>query len=170
VRGFDFSPYNGLEERLNAQGIRIVTYADLADNPDRERKLHALDFALLQDMPFGESQTEVPLEQFVAETILAPGFLPEACFIARSGQEWIGYSNLRKMGDFYGVQMTGVRPAWLGRGIATLLKLRGVAYSIAHDQLKLATTNDAENHAMFVINRRMGFQEVGAMLRYKKSC
>lgn len=168
VRGFDFAPYQQLEERALAEGFRIVTFSELAHDTDRERKLHALDFALLQDMPYGETQTEIPLEQFIRETIHAPGFLPEACFIALRGEEWVGYSNLLDNDDFYAIQMTGVLAPWRGRGLATLLKLRGVQYSLAHGARELRTTNDEVNRPMFAINQKMGFKEVGATLRYKK--
>lgn len=169
VSHFDFTPYSGLEERLLAQGISMATYAGMTGDPDRARKLHRLDFALLQDMPYGEPQTMLPLEQFIGETLNAPAFLPEACFIARSGEEWIGYSNLLIKERFFETQMTGVLPLWRGKGVATLLKLKGIQYALAHGALELRTTNDAVNAAMLAINRRLGFQEVGAMIRWNKT-
>lgn len=170
MSNFDFTPYSGLEKRLLAEGIGVATYADLADDPDRARKLHRLDFALLQDMPYGEPQTMVALEQFIGETLNAPAFLPAACFVARCGEEWIGYSNLLHKERFFETQMTGVLPQWRGMGLATLLKLKGIQYSLAHGALELRTTNDAVNAAMIAINHRLGFQEVGAMIRWQKTC
>ncbi len=169
MRGFDFAPFAGLEERLRAEGIEVLTYSQLADDPERASKLHALDWSLLQDIPYGETQTLVPLEQFIGETLQAPAFLPDACFIARGGQEWIGYTNLLRGEDFYVIQMTGTLRAWRGRGVATLLKLKGIEYSLAHGGLELRTTNDSVNTAMMKINQRLGFKETGASIRYKKT-
>lgn len=167
-RGVDFSPYAGLEERLGEQGITVTTYDRLAGDPDRARKLHALDWALLQDMPYGEAQTLIPLEQFIGDTLNNPDFLPEACFIARQGEEWIGYSNLLRGDGFFVIQMTGVLAAWRGRGLATLLKLKGIHYALDHGGHELRTENDEINGAMLAINRKLGFRETGATLRYKK--
>lgn len=81
----------------------------------------------------------------------------------------MGYSNLLLGEGYYETQMTGVTPGWRGKGIATLLKLKGIRYALDHGGLEIRTTNDEVNGAMLVINRRLGFIETGVMVRYKKN-
>ena len=166
VRAVDLSPFTGLEYRLRRAGIEIITYDDLPGDPQRDRNLHELDWALLQDVPSDLPRTQTSLEEFIGDTIAAPGFLPQACFIARHGATWIGYSNLRQGEDFFITQMTGVLPPWRGQGVATLLKLKGIYYAQAHGGLELRTTNDEANAAMRAINERLGFHPTGSMIRY----
>jgi GNAT superfamily N-acetyltransferase len=168
VAGFDFGPYAGLEEKLQEEGIQIKTYADLADDPERLTKLYELDWALWQDIPYGQSVTKRSLAQFAAEEIDHPECLPEACFIALHGDEFIGYSNLTQSEEGFGVGTTGVVRPYRGRGVATLLKLYGIRYAQAHGNRRLWVTNDSVNVAMLALNEKLGFVRAGAMLRFVK--
>lgn len=164
---FNFTPYTGLVERLQAQGITLQTYADLAADPDRLVKLYELDWALWQSIPYGQSVTKRPLAQFVAE-VEHPNFLPDACFIALAGATFIGYSNLSMGDEGFNTEMTGVLPAYRGRGVATLLKLAGIRYAQAQGKPRLDTQNDAVNTAMVALNQKLGFVQTGATLRFVK--
>lgn len=47
----------------------------------------------------------------------------------------------------YNIDMTGVLRPYRGRGVATLLKLRGIRYAQAHGNRPLYTVNDSANTA-----------------------
>lgn len=168
VSGFDFSPYMHLEQRLNASGITITTYADLAAAPDRLIKLYELDKALWRDVPYGYTVEERTLEQFAREETLALKYITEACFIAMHGETFIGYSNLTRGDGYFMTDMTGVLPAYRGKGVATLLKLYGIHYAQAHGNCELRVTNDSVNTAMLELNAKFGFKRVGATIRFVK--
>jgi len=168
VSRFDFTPYAGLEKQVRSSGLEIKTYAVLEHDPDRLVKLYRLDKALWQDVPYGETITDRSLEQFEREEVQAPEFIPEACFIAMHGDEFVGYSNLTRTGDYFDIEMTGVLPANRGMGVATVLKLCDIRYAQAHGNRELWTVNDSINTAMIALNEKLGFQRQGATIRFVK--
>jgi mycothiol synthase len=170
VSHFDFIPYDGLEERVNASGIIIKTYDELAHDADRVAKLYALDRTLWEDIPYGEPVTNISLEQFVRENVDAENFVPEACFIAvtETDNTYIGYSKLTPGEGFCIIDMTGMLREYRSKGVATLLKLRGIEYARQHGYLTIRTENDAVNTAVLSLNAKLGFQPQGATIRFVK--
>jgi mycothiol synthase len=168
VSNFDWAPYAGLEQQIRALGIEVKTYAELADDPARLLKLYELDCALWQDVPYGQPVTRRTLEQFMAAEVHHPEYLPDACFIALDGTEFIGYSNLLAGDQGYNTDMTGVLRPYRGKGVATLLKLRGIRYAQEHGKPKLWAVNDTVNAAMLGLNAKLGFVREGANIRYLK--
>jgi mycothiol synthase len=174
VSHFDFMPYMGLEERIReAYSVEVQTYAELVNNRGRAEamaKLYELDRELWRDIPYGEEVTPRSLEQFVREEIESPRFIPEACFIAihEHDDEFVGYSSLSDVRNYFVVEMTGVLPAYRGKRLATLLKLRGIRYAQEHGNRAISTTNDSPNVAMLALNARLGFQRQGATIRFVK--
>ncbi|MDQ2714764.1 MAG: GNAT family N-acetyltransferase [Chloroflexota bacterium] len=168
VSCFDFTPYASLEERVHALGIDIRTYTELEYDPDRLKKLYTLDRSLWRDVPFGEPLTPLSLEQFEKEEVQAAKFIAEACFIAVHDGAFIGYSNLTRSGAYYDTEMTGVLPAYQGKGVASLLKLCGIRYAQAHGNCEIWTVNDSVNTAVFALNAKLGFQRQGATIRFVK--
>jgi len=53
--------------------------------------------------------------------------------------------------------MTAVRPAWRGRGLATVMKQATIAWAIDHGLAALETGNDEANAAMRAVNARLGY-------------
>lgn len=169
VADFDFAPYAALEAQLYANGISIKTYAELASDPHRLLKLYELDWALWQDVPyFGQIPVKRSLEQFRAQEVDNPNYIPEACFIARKGDEFIGYSNLTVNVEGLNTEMTGVLRPYRDQGVATLLKLATIRYAQAQGQQQITTVNDAVNTAVIRLNEKFGFRPTGGMIRFTK--
>jgi mycothiol synthase len=168
VADFDWTPYAGLEQQIRSLGIQVKTYAELAGDPDRLTKLYELDWALWQDIPYGQPVVQRTLEQFAAAEVNHPDYLPDACFIALKDAEFVGYSNLLAGEEGYNTDMTGVLRPYRGKGLATLLKLRGIRYAQAHGKPKLWAVNDSVNAAMLGLNQKLGFVREGANVRYVK--
>lgn len=170
VANFDFAPSARLEENVRNMGIEVKTYEELADDPDRLRKLYELDKALWLDIPYGEPvmMTQRSQEQFEQTEVNVTKFLPDACFIAFHEGQFVGYSCLTRTGEYYDTDMTGVLPAYRGKGIATLLKLYGIRYAQAYDNRDIMTVNDSVNTPMIELNKKLGFQEVGAIIRFAR--
>jgi GNAT superfamily N-acetyltransferase len=168
IADFNWVPYAGLEEQVKSLGVQVKTYAELESDPDRLQKLYALDWTLWQDVPYGQPVVQRTLEQFMAAEVNHPEYLPDACFIALKDAEFVGYSNLLEGDDGYSVDMTGVIRPYRGKGIATLLKLRGIRYAQEHGKPKLWAVNDSVNTAMLGLNAKLGFVREGANVRYSK--
>jgi RimJ/RimL family protein N-acetyltransferase len=52
--------------------------------------------------------------------------------------------------------------------VATLLKLCAIRYAQEAGVQRLWTVNDAVNTGIIALNRKLGFQQTGAMLRYTR--
>ncbi len=140
-------------------GIEITT---LAERPDLLRALHAVADATSHDIPGqDEPHTAGTFEEFVAYDIEGPHTRLDAIFLALAGDEVAGYASLGFPGAYPTVawhDMTGVMPAYRGRGIAGALKRATVAWAAANGFVTLETENNVENAPMRAINLALGYQ------------
>ena len=115
------------------------------------------------DIPVGDGE---PISAGSQEEFLAhlhrPSLVPEAVCIAieRASGLVVGYASVQRAPGsttFGWHDMTAVRSAWRGRGIAMALKRVAIARAAGLGLERLETTNDEENLPMREINRRLGF-------------
>jgi GNAT superfamily N-acetyltransferase len=173
VASFDPAPYTGHEERVRAGGIEIRTMAELAADPERDRKLYELDEALSADVPHPEPRTPIAFEWFRDRVLNDPDLLPEGWFVAVDRQrdgEYVGMANLwnsQGSDDLYN-GLTGVRREYRRRGIALALKLRGIAYARVQGRPTIKTWNESNNRPMLSINEALGFVKQPAWVSYAR--
>ena len=138
-------------ERVEAQGVRLLTYAEAGDTPENRRKLYDLEQSARATQPFREVDPYVP-EPYEAweRELLARD--PTAIFLAQTPDGvWAGVVT----GLVW--YFTGVHPDWRGRGIATALKVRCLSEARSRDLGRMETENHDDNGAMLAINRKLGF-------------
>ena len=90
---------------------------------------------------------------------------PEALFLARAGDRYLGYTclNVRESdGDTLIQGWTGVRPEERGQGLATALKLRAAAYAKSCGYRRLVTAPRRTNAASLRANEKVGFRPAAA--------
>jgi GNAT superfamily N-acetyltransferase len=158
-------------ERVSEQGIVIVDYDALAEDPERHRKIYEIDGAAGRDMPMPEPFTQPSYENFCKKLFEHPKFLPEGNMLALDEGAYVGISNLwraNKPEDVY-TGFTGVLREYRGRGIATALKVRALTQAKAMGYRDLYTSNDSTNAGMLGINRRLGFEFLPAWIDYAKT-
>jgi mycothiol synthase len=166
---FDFAPHEHLEQQIKAAGIEIKTFSELESDPDRNAKLYELDWALWQDIPFGEEISKPSFETWQKEMILDPMFEPDGCLIAVKDNQMIGYTAfLKNPSGFLLIGMTGVLRETRGIGLATLLKIRGIRYAQSIGNFEIRTFNDAPNTAMLEMNRKLGFKRFPGWIRFER--
>ncbi|HEU5288907.1 MAG TPA: GNAT family N-acetyltransferase, partial [Candidatus Limnocylindria bacterium] len=134
---------------------------EFARDADAERKFFELVSDVRGDVPATDPPTPETIEEWRVHWTAAPGFIPEACFVAiDAAGRWLGVSNLdRPLDDsgFLWQGLTGVRREARGRGVAMALKLRTVEYARARGVDHIKTWNDQRNRPMLSINEAMGF-------------
>jgi GNAT superfamily N-acetyltransferase len=159
VPTFDFTPYEGFEEKLRTEGIDIKTIKDLEADPNRNRKLYELQVELLNDVPSSERPTAVSYEWFLAKTLNRPNLLPEAYFVALHKGEYVGtsYQFIIKGNNSLLIRITGVKKGFRRLGIALALKLQSIRYAARHGHPVIATWNKSDNEPILVLNERLGF-------------
>jgi mycothiol synthase len=85
---------------------------------------------------------------------------PEATFVALEGDEVVAYAKLALSLARPTVAMhdiTGVRRAWRGRGIARALKAAEIAWAKEHGYERLETQNEERNEPIRRLNERYGY-------------
>ncbi|EYB67577.1 N-acetyltransferase GCN5 [Deinococcus phoenicis] len=171
----DLDRFDGLLSQVAADGAELRSVAELAADPERDRRLWELDWRLFQDVPMGNTLTRRPFETWVKQELEDPTFAPELSFVAvRPGLEdpltgpYIGYSTLmRNPAGFYVIGMTGVRRGDRGRGIAKALKVAAMRALAAAGGGSIRTFNDRPNVAMLRMNEKLGFVRGPTHLRYE---
>lgn len=86
--------------------------------------------------------------------------LVEHSFVARAGGEIVGYATLGGTSDpriaFH--EMTGVRRAWRGRGLAKALKIAQILSAREAGLRELSAHNEESNAPMRAVNARLGYR------------
>jgi len=153
------------------EGITIVTLADeLARDPGALRRVYDLNNDLSPDVPRLDPYTPPTYEMF-RDMVTGPGYAPEACFLAKDGERWIGMSNVfRSEGDpaILYTGFTATRREYRGKGIAWAMKVRAVGWAKAGGYRELRTWNSTLNAPMLSINVRLGFQKQPVWITFGK--
>jgi len=160
IASFDPSPYAGLEARLLDKGIVLKSLRELASDPDRDRKTYDLYWQITEDVPQEETRIVAPdLHEWVEWGLNDPTILPDAYYIAVSGGEYVGLSELGKDPDNDVLQcgLLGVRRPYRRHGIALTLQLRGIAYGQEHGHPVLKTCTAIQNAPMQALFDKLSF-------------
>ncbi|MGI8747891.1 MAG: GNAT family N-acetyltransferase [Deinococcus sp.] len=140
--------------------FRFCTLAAFPDTPDTRRRLYALVRRGVLDTP-GQSGGFEPFEVF-EERIFRPCYWAEAGtqVLALDGISWVGLSSLRRT-PTPGVSafgLTVVLPSYRGRGVATMLKRRALAFAAARGDHAVSSEVHEHNLVMRALNERLGFR------------
>src|SRR5262249_2876690 len=123
-------------------GISIVSWAE---RPDTVRGMYDVYAEAAPDIP-GENEVEMTsVESWLGNDMSGSGDRPEATFVALAGDEVVGYAKLSipsAGGDVAWHDLTGVKRAWRGRGVAGALKRTQIAWAKAHGYTRLKTFNE----------------------------
>jgi len=167
IAAFDPPRFEADVERASDEGIVIRDYDELAGDPDRDRKLHELDNAILRDVPSPDPTTPSSFEVFQKAVLAHPRFLPACNLVALDGERYVGLSNLwaRERQGHLETGLTGVLREYRGRGIATALKVRALSAAKAQGYTSTLTWNEERNQGMLGINRRLGFVPAPAWIQ-----
>jgi RNA polymerase sigma factor (sigma-70 family) len=144
------------------RGITITTIAQERENDqDCLYKLIELLNILKADDPHCQPFISVPFD-VVGSWFEKPSVLPDAAFIAKDSDRYIGFSNLilddMSQGEV-SFGFTGVRREYRRQGVATALKLRAIDYAREHGYGMVNTWNHASQSSITALNEKLGFQQ-----------
>lgn len=172
VTAFDFAPYAGKIEAVEAAGFEIKSLKELEHDSGHRHKAYAVFMEARMDVPRPEPATEISYEDWEKWVFGSNYFLSEGNFYAvdtRTG-EYVAQSNLWKTdGDYLHVGMTGTRRAYRRKGLALALKLRAIQFAKDTGVKELRTGNESNNQAMLSINEGMGFVKQPMWMDYVRT-
>ena len=168
VASFDSSPFEGFENKLNEEGIRIKTLPELRDDQDWAKRLYNSSRLIEKDVP-GLEESEISLEEWKKKALGNPELIQDAYFVAVDGDKYVGVSFVFKdlASDMLMTGLTGVTKEYRGKGIATAMKVKVIAYAKKHGNSKIRTGNEP-NNPMLKINERLGFYKLPEWIDYIK--
>ena len=139
-------------------GIEIVTWAQ---RPETARGMYDVALEALPDIP-GDSDYEVePFDAWLRHQMGGPGDRPEATFVALAGQDVVGYAKFSLSAARPGTashDITGVKRAWRGKGIAGALKRAQIRWAKERGYDRLSAANEARNEPIRRLNERLGYR------------
>jgi GNAT superfamily N-acetyltransferase/N-acetylglutamate synthase-like GNAT family acetyltransferase len=135
-------------------------------------KLYELTTLLSQDDP--ARGPFVPPAYNAREALMwmeMPYVLPEAYFIAKRGDEYVGVSDVSLFQAMPGgltQGFTGVKREYRRRGLATALKLHCIVYAQSHGYRIIQSFNKPQQVAIRALNEKLGFQVLSENLVLEK--
>jgi GNAT superfamily N-acetyltransferase len=139
-------------------GVEIVTWAE---RPELARGMYEVAVEALPDIPGWEDELVEPFEGWLAHDMQGSGDRPDATFVAVAGSEVVGYAKFsltEAMPNSGFHDLTGVKRAWRGRGIARALKATQIAWAKANGYEELRTRNDERNAPIRHLNEEFGYR------------
>lgn len=160
VRNFDFAPWAGKIEAVEAAGFQLKSLKELEADPQHRQKLYDLWLEVRLDVPRPGELSEVSFENYCKWVFESSYYLPEGHFVAvdpRTGL-YVALSTLWKTdGDYLQTGLTGTRRAYRRQGLALALKLKSIQLAQTMGIREIRTGNESNNRAMLAINEALGF-------------
>jgi len=139
-------------------GVEIVTWAE---RPELARGMYEVTCEALPDIPGSEDDDIDPFGDWLAHDMQGSGDRPEATFVAVAGEEVIGYAKFSLTAAQPTVahhDLSAVKRAWRGRGVARALKAAQINWAIANGYTELHTRNEERNEPIRRLNARFGYR------------
>ena len=148
----------GEPEAVALPGIEIVTWAE---RPELAHGIYEVATEAYADVPGAEDEEMEPFGDWLAHDMRGAGDRPEATFVALAGDEVVGYAKFFLTEARPGTavhDMTGVKRAWRGRGVAGALKGAQIAWAKRSGFERLVTSNEVRNEPIRRLNARLGYR------------
>jgi mycothiol synthase len=174
VEAFDFSSYEGYEQRLSQRGIRIQTLAGLERETTSPDLLHERLFELYleveRDSPDVGGSSVTTLEDYRREHLASSRTILEAYFIAMSGSVFVGLTELfqSQAAATLDTGATVVKRAYRRRGVGLALKLRAIDYARSHGASRITTGFAAHNYPSVAMNLKLGYLPEPSWITFRK--
>lgn len=165
VKDADLSSFAPAVERVKARGISISTLREEREHDPRYvEKLYELTTALKLDDPVRDFFTPPSYYEREARLWLElPHVLPDAFFIAKDGDQYVGVCDLNLLDAMPGGVshgFTGVRAEYRRRGIATALKACAIEYAARHGFKTIRAFNRPAHSSLLALNAKLGFRNL----------
>jgi len=169
----DVSLFQHVVEKAKDRGITITSLAEeRSRDPRCVEKLYELTTILHDDDP-GRGPFALPAYNAREAKLWLemPYVLPDAYFIARHGDLYVGVSDVTLFEALPGgltQRFTGVRREYRRQGIATALKLHAIEYARLHEYKIIQSFNRPIQSAILTLNQKLGFHVLSTNVTLEK--
>jgi mycothiol synthase len=149
------------------EGIEIVSWAE---RPELAYGLYEVACEAWPDIPNSELERMEPFDEWMTTWMQGIGIDPRAIFPAVAGDEVVGYAKLELSDATPEValhDLTGVKRAWRGRGIARALKQAQIAWAKREGFERLQTANEVGNEPIRRLNDEFGYRPIPGRIRLR---
>ncbi len=170
LQAFDLACFAGAVERVERQGYRLITLAELRkERQDADRLLYEVFSESSLDIPLpGGAHISLDFEQWRKE-LDSPTADPAYIFLALKGDEPAGETMLELLKDGPAItSSTGVSRKHRGNGVALALKLASLQALKDRGYKQARTHNDTENPAILHLNQKIGYWRLPGWLQWEK--
>jgi GNAT superfamily N-acetyltransferase len=139
-------------------GVEIVTWAE---RPELAGGMYEVALEALPDIPGFEDDGIEPFGDWLAHDMQGSGDRPEATFVALAGEEVVGYAKFSLTGANPAIayhDLSAVKRAWRGRGVARALKAAQINWALASGFTELRTLNEQRNEPIRRLNASFGYR------------
>ena len=139
-------------------GVEITSWAE---RPELARGIYGVAAEAYADVPGAEGDEMESFEDWLAHDMNGSGDVPEATFVALAGDEVVGYAKFSltlARPTVAAHDMTGVKRAWRGRGIARALKCAQISWAMQSGFQRLETSNEVRNEPIRGLNMQLGYR------------
>jgi GNAT superfamily N-acetyltransferase len=140
------------------EGVEIVSWAE---RPELAQGIYEVALEASPDVPGWEDEIPEPFEDWLVNDMQGSGDKPEATFLAIAGDEVVGYAKFSLSAAQPKTawhDLTGIKRAWRGRGIARALKATQIGWAKQNGYEELRTRNDERNAPIRHLNREFGYR------------
>ncbi len=173
---FDDRPYDALVARLQVEGFRFTSMAELGDTEEAQRKLYELNDTTDRDTPGTDGEPSwASFEDFQASVCRSDWYKPDGQMVVidTATGAWAAMSAISSFGEGaerYAYNLhTGVDLPYRGRKLAQAVKVLALRY--ARDVLKVKsvhTHHNTLNLPMIAIDRKFGYVQMAGTYLMEK--
>jgi GNAT superfamily N-acetyltransferase len=148
------------------EGVAIVTWAE---RPELARGMYEVVCEAMPDIP-GEDDSVPAYDVWLRSYMGGASDRPEATFVAVAGEEVVGFAKLHLSEARPGVavhDLTGVKRAWRGRGVARALKTTQIRWATRNGYERLETANELRNEPIRRLNEQLGYRPAPGWARVR---
>lgn len=172
---FDLAIYQQSLEKMKAAGVTLKSLAEFGDFDEAlQRQLYNLFFIVLSDIPANPPLVVWSFEYWQQHSAAQMKHREGVWVAVAPNGDLIGLAEVHRSFEKNGCKalhngLTGVHPAWRGRGIAKALKAAAYNSAIKHDYQFIRTVNHQHNKVILGINYQLGFiKQIGRALMVKE--
>ncbi|HEX8137874.1 MAG TPA: GNAT family N-acetyltransferase [Pyrinomonadaceae bacterium] len=169
----ELSSFSPIVEKVKALGITISTLSEeRARDPLYVEKLYELTTALRLDDPARDFFTPPAYYEREVRLWLEKAYvLPDAYFIAREGDRYVGVTDLNLLEAMPGgvsQGFTGVRREYRRKGIATALKACAVEYARERGFKTIRALLRPVHSSLLALNEKLGFKHLASYVTLER--